>query len=148
MDTQQVGYVELASFPDYTGAQELVDRLSDKGFEGKRLRIVGNGLHSVEQVTGRLTVGRAAAIGAGSGAWLGLFLGLLFGLFTPGIVWVTVILVAVLIGAFWGAVFGAVAQWTTRGRRDFASVRSVEATTYAVMVESTALSEAARLSAA
>ena len=142
-----VQYSELAKFDDYKSAQALVDKLSDSGFEVKRLRIVGNDLRSVEQVTGRLTVGRAALLGAGSGAWFGVLIGLIFGLFSPGAVWLSLLLAGVLIGAGWGAIFGAVAHWATRGRRDFTSVKVFEAASYTVMVESAHVAEATRLSA-
>jgi hypothetical protein len=141
-----VSYTELAKFEDYGKAQALVDKLSDAGFEVKRLRIVGNDLHSVEQVTGRLTVGRAALLGAGSGAWFGVLIGLIFGLFSPGAVWFTLLLAGILIGAGWGAIFGAAAHWATRGRRDFTSVKVFEAASYTVMVESSHAAEASRLS--
>jgi hypothetical protein len=141
-----VDYTELAKFQDYGKAQALVDKLSDAGFEVKRLRIVGNDLHSVEQVTGRLTVGRAALLGAGSGAWFGVLIGLIFGLFSPGAVWISVLLAGILIGAGWGAIFGAAAHWATRGRRDFTSVKVFEASSYTVMVESAHAAEASRLS--
>jgi hypothetical protein len=141
-----VDYTELAMFQDYGSAQALVDRLSDAGFEVRRLRIVGNDLRSVEQVTGRLTVGRAALLGAGSGAWFGLLIGLIFGLFSPGGIWLSVMLAGLLIGAGWGAIFGAVAHWATRGRRDFTSVKVFEAASYTVMVESAHKAEAERLS--
>ena len=142
-----VGYSELAEFPDYLRAQELVDRLSDAGFEVKRLRIVGNGVRTVEQVTGRLTIAKAAGMGAATGAWFGLFIGLFFGLFSVGATWITVLMGGLLIGAGWGAIFGAIAHWATRGRRDFSSVKALEATSYTVMVESQHASEAQRLSA-
>ena len=146
LEGQSVQYTELAKFDDYGSAQALVDKLSDAGFEVKRLRIVGNDLHSVEQVTGRLTVGRAALLGAGSGAWFGVLIGLFFGLFSPGAVWISVLLAGLLIGAGWGAIFGAVAQAATRGRRDFSSVKVFEAASYTVMVDSAHAAEATRLS--
>lgn len=147
VERQSVEYTELEKFNDYGAAQALVDRLSDAGFEVKRLRIVGNDLRSVEQVTGRLTVGRAAMLGAGSGAWFGVLIGLFFGLFTPGIQWLTVLLAGILIGAGWGAIFGAAAHWATRGRRDFTSIKAFEASSYSVMVEASHVAEATRLSA-
>ena len=146
LEGQSVQYTELAQFDDYGSAQALVDRLSDAGFEVKRLRIVGNDLHSVEQVTGRLTVGKAALLGAGSGAWFGVLIGLFFGLFSPGAVWISVLLAGLLIGAGWGAIFGAIAHWASRGRRDFTSVKVFEAKSYTVMVEAAHSAEAARLS--
>jgi hypothetical protein len=94
--------VTLREFGSYEEAQQLVDRLSDVGFRIEQVRIVGTGLRSIEQVTGRLTKGRAA-------------------------------------------VFGLVAHWTTRGRRDFSSIRNLEARSYAVEVEAGYEDEAARV---
>ena len=62
----------LREYDTYAEAQWLVDRLSDDGFPVEHVRIVGDGLHSVEQVTGRMTKGRATLYGAGGGAWFGL----------------------------------------------------------------------------
>ena len=142
---QRAGSEVLAEFDDYAGAQALVDRLSDRGFPVQHVRIVGTGIHSVEQVTGRLTVGRAALAGAGSGAFFGLFVGLLFGLFTFGLGWLYVVLVSVAFGALFGAVFGALAHWATRGRRDFASVRGLAAQSYAVHVDADRAADARTL---
>lgn len=117
----------LAEFDTYPEAQHLVDYLSDEGFPVAHVRIIGIGIHSVEQVTGRLTTGRAALAGAASGAWFGLLIGLILGLFTVGTGWLAVILGGIVIGAFWGALFGFVAHWATRGRRDFSSVQGLQA---------------------
>lgn len=137
----------LREFADYTQAQRLVDRLSDSGFPVEQVQIVGTGIRTVEQITGRVTKGRAALYGAGSGAWLGLLLGLLFGLFTVGLTWFSILLTSLLIGALWGAVFGFLAHWTTRGKRDFNSVQMLEADRYAVQVDVPHLEEAQRLAA-
>lgn len=92
----------LDEFPTYAGAERLVDRLSDAGFPVQHTRIVGNGLRTVEYVTGRLTNGRAALAGLAGGAWIGLLIGLLLGLFTPDHAWLGVLLAGPLIGALWG----------------------------------------------
>lgn len=139
------GRSELGSYRTYEEAQEVVDRLSDAGFEVEHLRILGHGMTSVEQVTGRMTVGRAALYGAGSGAWMGLFIALLLGLFAPIGGWFTLVLTGLLLGALWGAIFGAVAQWATRGRRDFRSARTLAAQSYQVLVSADRLAEARRL---
>ncbi|MCY7412207.1 MAG: hypothetical protein LH471_04115, partial [Salinibacterium sp.] len=73
----------LGTYDTYLEAQSVVDRLSKADFDVKKLSIVGNDLKTVEQVTGKLTWGRASLAGAATGAWLGLFLGLVFTLFTP-----------------------------------------------------------------
>jgi hypothetical protein len=135
----------LREFDTYDEAQYLVDRLSDAGFPVERVRIVGTGIRSVEQITGRMTKGRAAAAGAAGGAWFGLLIGLLLGVFTIGPAWLPLLLGSLAIGAFWGGVFGFVAQWATRGRRDFSSVGGLEAARYSVEVEDAYVDEAARL---
>jgi heat induced stress protein YflT len=108
------------------------------------VRIVGTGLRSVEQVTGRLTKGRAAAGGALTGAGFGLLIGLLFAILVIGPFGLGVVLSSVIFGALWGAVIGFVGHWATRGRRDFSSVRGLEAESYAVQVDAGYEDEAAR----
>jgi len=124
----------VATYDSYEDAQRAVDYLSDHGFPVQNARIVGSNLHTVEQVTGRLTTGRATLAGAGSGAWFGLFIGLLVGLFTTGPVWVGLLLGGLLIGALWGAFLGFFAQYMTRGQRDFSSNRGLVAERYDVVV--------------
>src|SRR5687768_11377791 len=84
----------LATFTGYPEAQRLVDRMSDDGFPVESVRIVGEGVRTVEQVTGRMTRGRAALAGAASGAWFGVLIGLLFGLFTAGAAWIWLLLIS------------------------------------------------------
>ena len=136
----------LASFDNYADAQNLVDRMSDGGFPVEHVVIVGDGVRTVEHVTGRMTKARAALAGAGSGAWIGAFVGLLFMLFTvtPLWAWIWVLLIPILIGAMFGAVFGFVAHWSTRGRRDFSSVHALQASRYDVYVSAEKADEAAR----
>jgi uncharacterized protein YqgC (DUF456 family) len=124
----------VAGYATYGEAQSAVDRLSDAGFPVQYVDIVGRDLSLVENVTGRLTTGRAAGAGAASGAWFGLFIGLLVGLFTTGPEWLGLVIGGLLIGAVWGAVFGYLAHWSTRGQRDFASTRGLTAGRYDLMV--------------
>lgn len=126
--------VIISTFPDYATAQRAVDYLSDNKFPVERTAIVGTNLRLVEKVLGRMTIGRAALLGAGSGAWFGLLIGLLLSFFTTSDWWV-IILVAVVIGALWGAMFGAVAHAMTGGRRDFTSLSALEAEEYALVVD-------------
>jgi len=123
----------VASYDDYSQAQQAVDRLSDDGFPVEHLDIVGSDLRLVERVTGRLTKGRAAAAGAASGAWTGLLVGLLLGLFINHVSWLAVVLTALALGIVWGAVLGFAAQAATRGARDFSSVRSFVAGRYDII---------------
>src|ERR1700742_4941124 len=120
----------VARFDDYESAQRAVDRLSDDGFPVEKLDIVGSELRLVERVTGRLTKTRAAGAGAVSGLWAGLLFGVLLGLFTSGHSFLAVAATGAALGILWGAVFGYAAHASTRGRRDFSSVRQLVATRY------------------
>ncbi|MET0887263.1 MAG: general stress protein [Mycetocola sp.] len=123
----------VASFDTYSEAQRAVDRLAQADFPVKQVSIVGDGLKSVERVTGKLSYGRGAGAGALSGAWLGLFFGLLLVIVNPAsdLVFVGA---AVLIGAAFGMMFTIVSYAVNRRRRDFTSVMQVLATSYAVTV--------------
>ncbi|GAA2384529.1 general stress protein [Dactylosporangium salmoneum] len=133
--------VTVARFADYAGAQQAVDYLSDNGFPVERTAIIGTDLRLVENVLGRLTIGRAAVAGLASGAWFGLFIGILFTLFSSAS-WIGILITTILIGALWGAVFGAIAHAMTGGRRDFTSRSSLQAGEYAVTAEAEVAEEA------
>jgi hypothetical protein len=134
MTPAQAAWNTVARYDSYDDAQAAVDRLSDDGFPVEQLDIVGSDLQLVERVTGRLTKQKAALAGAGSGAWFGLMIGLLLGLFTAGhAAWLALLLSGIVIGAAWGAVFAWLAHSATRGRRDFASVRTLAASRFDVV---------------
>ena len=141
-------WTTVASYSSYEAAQSAVDRLSDASFPVGYVEIVGRGLSFVERVTRRVTTLRAAAAGAGTGAWFGLFIGLLVGLFTTGPAWLGLLLGGLVIGAVWGGIFGFIAHWSTHGRRDFASVRTLAAEQYDVMVAKGQAEQASMLIAA
>lgn len=144
-DLPAADYRPLVELSSYADAQDLVDFLSDNKFPVNNVRIVGLGVHSVEQVLRRKTNGSAALQGAASGAWFGVLMGLLLALFVPGQAWLTMVLAAVAFAAVWGALFGFISHWLTRGKRDFSSVKVLEATTYEVQVAAEHLAEARRL---
>jgi uncharacterized membrane protein len=128
--------VLLESYRTYEAAERAIDHLSDEGFPVEYLRVVGQGVTTVEHIEGRMTTGRSAAKGAGAGAWMGLLFGLLLGLFLPMVSMATVLLAGVGLGAAWGATLGFVAHYGTGGRRDFVSRKTIEAARYDLMVES------------
>lgn len=128
----------IASYPDYAQAQYAVDALADRGLPVQRLAIVGAGLQSFEQITGRKGYGRAAAQGAASGAVVGALLGWLFGLFSliqPLISAIVLAVWGVVIGAVIGAVIGLIAHALSGGRRDFSSISTVRAERYELRAE-------------
>ncbi len=143
--TEQGQYRTLTEVADYAEAQRLVDYLSDNGFPVEHTRIIGTGIRSVEQVTGRQTNARAAARGAGAGAWVGFLVGLLFFFFVVGPGWWLMILTAVVMGAVGGAMVGFFSHWSTRGARDFTSVRRLDAANYEVEVAAAYYTEARRV---
>jgi hypothetical protein len=132
----------VAAYATYAQAQRAVDRLSDEGFPVEQVAIVGTDLRMVEQVTGRLTQGRAVAAGAASGAWFGLFVGLLLALFAPqGSSWLAAIVTGVVVGVAFGATMGFVGYRATGGRRDFTSRSAIVAARYEVLVRGQRINE-------
>jgi len=122
----------LGRFSTYTAAQHAVDTLSDAGFPGQHLSIVGEDLQSVELVTGRMTLGRACLHGAAEGAWMGAVLTALLALISTWAVWS--LLLAVPVAAAGAAVFAAAVHTGRRGGRDFTTAGQIVAGSYAVLV--------------
>jgi hypothetical protein len=135
----------VAAFDTYPEAQRAVDRLSDAGFPVERVAIVGHGLRSVERVTGRVSTGRAALIGASQGVLLGALFGLLVGLAWGPEATLLLMLYGIVAGGLFGALMGAVTHAATRGERDFASVAGLEAERYEVVVDDEFADRAAEL---
>ncbi|MCW2786345.1 MAG: rane protein [Marmoricola sp.] len=135
----------LAVYEEYAAAQKAVDFLSDNEFPVQNCMIVGTELKQVERITGRLTNGRVAGVGAMSGLWFGLFVGLIFSFFGKNGDGLGVILSTALIGAVFGTVWSLIGYLGTRGQRDFSSVTAVVATRYEVLVEHKLLAQAQEL---
>jgi hypothetical protein len=140
----------VSSATTYKDAEHAVDWLSDHEFPVERVTIVGTGLRYVENVTGRMTTGRAALVGTGQGALFGLAWGLLFALlFTldSGSFW-GLLAFSIVVGAFFGALIGAISQASSEGSRDFVSSTDTRADHYEVQVDDGYANEAQRLLAA
>jgi hypothetical protein len=135
----------VATYDSYRDAERAVDYLSDHGFPVERAAIVGTGLKTVEQIAGRLTTGRAALLGAGQGAMIGLLFGLLFGIFFNGPDFLGVVLYGLVAGVIFGATFGAIGQAMQGGRRDFASIQTMQAEKYELQVDHEASARAKQL---
>jgi hypothetical protein len=141
--TDRTDVSRLGEFTTYAEAERMVDRLSDAGFPVERVRIVGTGLHSVEQVMGRFTGGRATLFGAALGSWLGMLTGLALGLFLP-LTWLLTLVSGLVTGAVAGAALGYLTHWAGDGRRDFTSTTALRARQYAVEVADTHAPQALR----
>lgn len=126
----------VGTYDTYLDAQRAVDFLSDNDFPVQHVAIIGSDLRMVEDVTGRLTRGRAALGGAATGAWFGLFVGLLLALFAAeagGLL--ILVLSGLLYGAVFGAIFGFVAHAATGGKRDFTSRSRIVSQRYELTCE-------------
>lgn len=136
----------VSTYDRYEDAKHAVDVLARASFPVQRISIVGNDVRSVERVTGRLTYGRVALMGALSGAYLGLFLGLLLFIFQPDNAGIFgVFIAAVVIGAGFGMLFGVLSYAMNRNRRDFSSVMQIVATRYDLITEAELVHEARRV---
>lgn len=130
------GSTTVGSYPAYGEAERAVDMLSDQGFPVDQLAIVGQDLRSVEHVTGRKGYGEAATQSAAQGAFLGFFIGLVVGLFSivdPLASALGLALYGIVFGAVAGALLGLLTHWLSRGRRDFSSIRTIEADHFDVL---------------
>ena len=148
VQTESTARRTVASYPTYAEAQRAVDHLSDQRFPVQRVAIVAEGLRFVEQVTGRLTYGRAALNGALSGATTGAFLGFLLGLFNliaPVVSALNLALYGIIFGAIIGALIGLMTYAFSGGRRDFSSVSGMQAERYNVVVDDEVAGQATQL---
>lgn len=139
-----INYRVLTAVRSYDEAQHYVDTLSDSGFPVENIRIVGLGLETVEQVTGRKTTWSATWQSALYGAWMGVFVGLLLSLFVPVIAW-RVLTTGLLLGLAFGGISGAFGHSLQGGRRDFSSIATTRASTYEIHVVSGLVDEANRI---
>ena len=119
LDPVSAAWNTVARFDDYETAQRAVDRLSDDGFPVEKLDIVGSDLRLVE----RVTAASRAAPSAGAGRLCrdtarAVHVGALF------------LAVAATGAAHLGSCLRVRAHASTKGQRDFSSVRQLVATRY------------------
>jgi hypothetical protein len=136
----------IASYTGYAEAESAVEWLVEHGFPVQRGAIVGTGLRSVEQLSGRMSARRAALLGIGPGILIGALVALVAGIFPWDSGSGGNLLSAVGIGALLGAVSGALLHMAlSGGRRDFASTTRIEAERYDLQVDEDSADEAKRL---
>ncbi|WP_343075862.1 general stress protein [Microbacterium horticulturae] len=131
----------VASFPTYEGAQKAVSSLVESDVPARDIAIVGNGLRSVERVTGKLGYATAARQGAINGLLLGLFFSAIFVLGNSAVN-LSVFIGVLFVGVALGMLLSIGGYAIVRRRRDFASVTQVIADHYEVTVLPTSIHRA------
>ena len=137
----------LLTVSTYEEAVGAVDALAEADFAVEHIAIVGRGVRTVEDVKGRYGPARAIASTALTGALIGLFFGLLFdwwGALTPAVDWGWLALWGLVYGAFAGLIVGLVFN-AAGPRREFASVRTLDADRYDVTLTGGDRAEALRI---
>ncbi|MBW9093208.1 hypothetical protein JNB62_05895 [Microbacterium jejuense] len=123
----------VADFPTYEAAQKAVSSLIAADIPARDIAIVGQGLRSIERITGRLGYASAARSGAVNGILLGLLFSAILVIGSPSVpiqAFVGVLFVGIAIGML----MSIVAYSFVRRRRDYASVMQVLADHYEVTV--------------
>ena len=131
----------VASFPTYENAQKAVSTLIAADVPARDIAIVGQGLRSIERITGRLGYAAAARTGAINGLLLGLLFSAILVLGSPSVpiqAFVGVLFVGIAIGML----MSIIAYSLVRRRRDYASVMQVVADHYEVTVAASSIHRA------
>jgi hypothetical protein len=131
----------VASYPTYEAAQKAVSSLIAADIPAREIAIVGQGLRSIERVTGRLGYASAARSGAVNGLLLGLLFSAILVIGSPSVpiqAFVGVLFVGIAIGML----LSLVTYSFVRRRRDYASIMQVVADHYEVTVTSASLHRA------
>ncbi|WP_461476027.1 YflT domain-containing protein [Microbacterium sp. HJ5] len=131
----------VASFPTYDAAQKAVSSLIAAEVPARDIAIVGQGLRSIERVTGRLGYASAARSGAINGVLLGLLFSAILVIGSPSVpiqAFVGVLFVGIAIGML----LSIITYSLVRRRRDYASVMQVVADHYEVTVAASSIQRA------
>ncbi|MDQ1128189.1 general stress protein [Microbacterium sp. SORGH_AS_0888] len=131
----------VASFSTYEGAQKAVSALIAGDVPAREIAIVGQGLRSVERVTGRLGYAAAARSGAVNGVVLGILFSFVVVLGTPNVP-IQVFVGVLLLGIAVGMLLSLVSYALVRRRRDYASVMQIAAERYDVKVSASSVQRA------
>lgn len=134
----------IASYPKYEAAQKAVSTLIAGDVPARDIAIVGQGLRSIERVTGKLGYATAARSGAVNGILLGLFFSAIFVLGSPDVP-IQAFVGVMFVGIAVGMLLSLVMYSFVRRRRDFASVMQVVADHYEVTVADASLQRARQI---
>ena len=141
--TEEVGQT-VANFPSYEAAQKAVSSLIAGDVPARDIAIVGQGLRSIERVTGRLGYASAARSGAINGVLLGLLFSAILVIGSPSVpmqAFVGVLFVGIAIGML----LSIITYSFVRRRRDYASVMQVVADHYEVTVTASSIHRARQI---
>ncbi len=131
----------VASFSQYEQAQKAVSTLISGDVPAKEIAIVGQGLRSIERITGRLGYAAAARSGAVNGLVLGVLFAFVFVIGSPTIA-IQAFVGVLLVGIAFGMLLSIVLYSFVRRRRDYASVMQVVADHYEVTVTDSSVGRA------
>lgn len=131
----------VASTRDYEVAQKTVSKLIAGDIPAREIAIVGQGVRTVERVTGRLGYAAAARSGAINGVLIGLVLSAIM-LFGNPDAPISLFLGFILVGVALGMIMSLITYSIVRRRRDFASMTQMLADHYEVRVQAASLAKA------
>lgn len=131
----------VASVREYEGAQKTVSKLIAGDVPARDIAIVGQGVRTIERVTGRLGYAAAARSGAVNGVLIGLLLSAILVIGNPDAP-IQLFVGFVFIGVALGMILSLVTYAIVRRRRDFASVTQMAAEHYEVTVLAASLAKA------
>lgn len=135
----------VGSYQTYEAAKQAVDLLvANEGFTVQAISIVGSDLRSVERVTGRMSVGRAALNGVMTGVMIGLFMSLMWMIVYPitsFLVLVGIFLLSIAFGVIWALIIYAM----TPDKREFTSVMQLTAGRFDLVVPNELANDAASI---
>ncbi|WP_396652253.1 general stress protein [Microbacterium paludicola] len=126
---------------DYEAAQKAVSTLISAEVPARDIAIVGQGVRTIERVTGRLGYAAAARSGAINGVLIGLLLSAILVIGNPDAP-IQLFVGFVFIGVALGMILSLVTYAIVRRRRDFASVTQLAADHYDVTVMAASLAKA------
>lgn len=131
----------VASVRDYEAAQKTVSKLIAGEVPARDIAIVGQGVRTIERITGRLGYAAAARSGAVNGVLIGLLLSAVLVIGNPDAP-IQLFVGFVFIGVALGMILSLITYAIVRRRRDFASVTQLAADHYEVTVLPTSLAKA------
>ena len=131
----------VASMREYERAQKTVSQLIAGEVPARDIAIIGQGVRTVEKITGRLGYAAAARSGAINGLLIGLLLSAIMVLGTPDAP-IQLFVAYLFIGVAIGMLLSLVTFAIVRRRRDFASVTQLAADHYEVTVLPASLAKA------